>query len=53
MEFSPKVQPVQEPKENVKHKISVVKVLSGTKNLPPKLDELQPKSPASLGGKKH
>ena len=52
MNFSPKVHPVQDKNKQSKiHQISFLQVLSGTKNLPPELDELQPKSPASSRGK--
>ena len=54
MNFSPKVQPVQEEKKLSiqKCKNFVFQVLSGTNQFPPGLDEFQPKSPASPGGNK-
>ena len=50
MNFSPKVQPVQE-KINYQSK-NLKNLFSGTNQFPPGLDELQPKSPASPGGNK-
>ena len=55
MNFSPKVQPIQEETNNQSKNLKnffFVKVLSGTNQCPPGLDELQPKSSASPGGNK-
>ena len=56
MDFSPKVQPVQEEINyqsiQKSEKFCFLKVLSGTNQFPPGLDELQPKSPASPAGNK-
>ena len=53
MNFSSKVQPVQEEINYQSKNLKLLKVLfSGINQFPPGLDELQPKSPASPGGNK-
>ena len=53
MNFSPKVQPVQEEINYQSKNLKFLKFLfSGINQFPPGLDELQPKSSASPGGNK-